>query len=63
MVKGGAGYSFEGTYTSKGCYAYSSGYFKGIIYYGTGGTTEEMKETLKSPRFRPIGFDCAVDGK
>ena len=59
---GGAGYNFEGTYTWKGCYAYSSGHLKGRIYYGTGGTTEEMQATIESPRYRPIGYDCPVEG-
>ena len=60
---GGAGSSFEGPYTWKGCYGYSGGHFNGRLYYGTGGTIEEMQETLASPRYRPIGYDCPVNGK
>ena len=60
---GGLDSNFEGTYTWKGCYAYSGGQYNGRIYYGTGGTTEEMQETLESPRYRPTGYDCPVEGK
>ena len=48
---------------NKGCYAYDSGRFAGRVYYGSGGTTEQMKTALASPKYRPIGYDCSVEGK
>ena len=55
---GGVGYSFASDYSQKGCYAYSSGKYAGKAYYGTGGTTEEMKKSLNGQAHRLSGYDC-----
>ena len=61
---GGAGFSFAGTTGyAKGCYAYERGTLNGILYYGRGGTTEQMQKSLLSPRYRPVGYDCSIEGK
>ena len=54
-------YAFAGTYKIKGCYAYKSGSYQNVMFYGTGGTKEETKSDLtgkKSDMFRPPGYDC-----
>ena len=53
------GSNFAGDYSTKGCYAYGFGYYDGKIYYGTGGTTEEIQEPVTAPKYRPKGYDCA----
>ena len=58
---GGGGYEFKGNYLTKGCYAYSreSRGFAGMIYYSTGGTNDEMKDSPKVyNQYRPFGYDC-----
>ena len=50
-----------GYYHTKGCYAYTnqSKDHAGEIYFGTGGTEEDMKAyTSKVHQFRPEGYDC-----
>ena len=66
MKLGGSTHDFEGNYVTKGCYAYTNENkkFKGQVYYGTGGSVEEMKKTpTKSHQYRPKGYDCLSDGK
>jgi hypothetical protein len=52
--------NFEGNHNTKGCYAYddlSSGNF-GNVYYGTGGTVEQMSASSSiSGTYRPAGYD------
>ena len=55
---GSGGSSFAGDYSVKGCYAYSSGKYAGKAYYGTGGTTEQMKKSLNGQKYRLSGYDC-----
>ena len=56
---GGNGYSFSSsTYTTKGCYAYKSGTYENVMFYGTEGTQEERKSELVLPKYRPPGYDC-----
>jgi len=56
---GGGGYPFSaGTFNTYGCYAYDEGKFKGIAYYGQGGTEIEMKADPGRKKFRPEGHDC-----
>ena len=55
---GGEGYSFAGDFSVKGCYAYSSGKYAGKVYYGTGGTTEQMKKSVSGQAHRLAGYDC-----
>ena len=40
---GGEGYDFEGDYGTKGCYAYDSGTYEGIAFFGTGGDAADME--------------------
>ena len=53
-----SGYEFAGDYNPKGCFAYLSGNYKGLSYYGTGGTVEQMQQSLENPMWRPQGYDC-----
>ena len=63
LKPGSSGWNFKiPGFKWKGCYAYDDGSYPGV-YYGTGGTTEDMKTALDSPRYRPKGYDCSVDGK
>ena len=62
LDQGGNGYSFSGDYGTKGCYAYDSGGNANMAFYGTGGTADEMKSTLASPKYRPKGYDCVTQG-
>jgi len=50
----------QGTYSTKGCYAYGSGKYKGQAYFGTGGTEAQMKTNLEGSVYRPKGYDCAI---
>jgi len=59
---GGGFYNFAGGYSTKGCYAYKGGSFDGMIFYGTGGTEQQTKTTLSSPKYRPEGYDCSTKG-
>ena len=64
LKKGGAGYSFEGDYSVKGCYAYVGIHstYPDMAFYGTGGTEDQMKALINHPTFRPIGYDCSPIG-
>ena len=63
LQKGGRGYSFSGSeYSRKGCYAYKSGFFANMAFYGHGGSERQHKKTLPSPRYRPDGYDCSTTG-
>ena len=55
---GGNGYSFTDDYDTKGCFAHKDGVYGGSIFYGNGGTIEQMKEPLNDPLYRPKGYDC-----
>ena len=50
--------NFAGDYETKGCYAYLDGVYKGLSFYGTGGTVEQMQKLVKNPKWRPQGYDC-----
>jgi hypothetical protein len=50
--------NFAGDYETKGCYAYLDGVYKGLSFYGTGGTVEQMQKSVKNPKWRPQGYDC-----
>ena len=57
-------------YKTKGCYGYIKGgqnaswqdEFVDYIYYGTGGTKEQIQYEVSPPYYRPPGFDCRYDG-
>jgi len=55
---GGKGYEFAGDYNTKGCYGYEDGHYAKRMYYGEGGTEDEMKEIPDKPKIRPDGYDC-----
>ena len=44
----------------KGCYGYPNGVFKGLVFYGLGGSEEDMQDQVTSMqgRIRPQGYDC-----
>ena len=61
---GGNGYNFAGGhYATKGCYAFASDKYADMIFFGTGGTLDEMKKTPPKPQYRPEGYDCPTKGK
>ena len=47
---GGAGHPFVGDWGTKGLYAYSTGQYSGIAYFGTGGHESCLLYTSPSPR-------------
>ena len=59
--RGLIGPTISDKYTTKGCYAYESGPHAWEFYYGTGGSTEEVKADVSLPMFRPMGYDCDCD--
>ena len=62
LSKGGGGYEFDGYYGRKGCYAYKSGSWANMAFYGIGGTDDDMKKELDLPEYRPTGHDCGIKG-
>ena len=62
LTLGGNGHPFVGKYSTKGCYAYNCGKYNGRMYYGTGGTMEQMKESPDAPKYRPKGYDYDCSG-
>ena len=60
LQQGGAGYGFAGPYGTKGCYSYNSGKYKGMAYFGRGGTESEMAAVPAPPKYRiPCGPNAA----
>ena len=51
-------YGFAGDYRTKGCYAYKSGSYQNVMFYGTEGSKEETKSDLTGSKYRPPGYDC-----
>jgi len=60
---GGFGHAFEDNYSQKGCYAYRSGRYAGIAFYGSGGSDAEISNarTKRGDTYRPLGWDCSGD--
>ena len=51
---GGAGHPFVGNWGTKGLYAYRSGQYNGIAYFGTGGSERDrLTMPHESDRYRP----------
>ena len=51
---GGAGYPFVGNWGTKGLYAYRSGQYNGIAYFGTGGSERDrLTMPHESEKYRP----------
>merc|ERR1711962_516168 len=46
IARGGKGYDFAGSWSTKGCYAYKSGSYVNHAYYGTGGTQDQKMTKL-----------------
>ena len=59
-LAGKRGLKFEtSTYATKGCYTYETGEYSKTIYYGTGGSEDDMKaKPTKDGQIRPVGYDC-----
>ena len=62
MDAGGFGYSFVGDYSEVGCFSYRIGRFDGSVFYGTGGTIQQIQENVSGTKYRPKGYDC-LEGK
>jgi hypothetical protein len=56
---GGEGYDFEGDYGTKGCYAYDSGAWEGIAFFGTGGDAADMEAEVKPSRAYRVTGPCS----
>ncbi|MDE0822014.1 MAG: serine hydrolase, partial [Opitutales bacterium] len=59
----GEGYDFEGDYGTKGCYAYDSGTYEGIAFFGTGGDAADMEAEAQTTngQYRVTGPCSAED--
>ena len=56
---GGKGFNFSSpTHQAKGCYSYSTGDFRGHVYFGTGGDMNLRKTLLKPPKVRVRSAKC-----
>ena len=54
LMVGGAGHPFVGDWGVKGLYAYHSGKYKGIAYFGTGGSERDrLTMPHESEKYRP----------
>jgi len=53
---GGNGYAFSGDYSTKGLYAYRSGKYNGMAFFGRGGSVTEMEAPLEEggSKYRPL---------
>lgn len=58
LKMGGGSYNFAGDYSTKGCYTKKGGSNDGMVFYGVGGTEQQMKKSLSAPKYRPDGYDC-----
>ena len=59
---GGSEHQFVSSYPTKGCHAYDSGDFEDMVFYGTDGSVDQMKEQLLAPMYRPIAYDSETKG-
>jgi len=58
LAKGGLGFNFQDDYTIKGCAAYNGGPYHGHVYWGTGGSDDDMKSDPRAVdkyAYRPKG--------
>ena len=54
LMVGGAGHPFVGNWGTKGLYAYRSGQYKGMAYFGTGGSERDrLTMPHESEKYRP----------
>lgn len=56
LQAGGKGYDFAGPYYTKGLYAYSSGYYEGRAYFGTGGNVEQRTAPSDHPTYKAVQY-------
>jgi hypothetical protein len=49
---GGGGTEFAGDYGTKGLYTYTLGKYKGMAFFGTGGTAAEESAAVSAPKGR-----------
>ena len=61
---GGGGYKFADNHATKGCYAYKTGSYKGMAFYGLGGSEKDISVGFSrdSSIYRPEGYDCFING-
>lgn len=57
---GGFGFGFAGHYPTKGCYFYESGKYKGIAFYGIGGSEAQQSNPLTLPQKRVTSVQCSA---
>ena len=57
------GFAIDNDYL-KGCFAYKSGPYKGMAFYGRGGDNHEISKPFdeNSDKYRPKGYDCRTGG-
>lgn len=56
---GGKGFRFKGHFSTKGCFGYKSDQYKGVAYFGIGGTLADRKKKRSSPKIDVPGADCS----
>ena len=58
----GGHYPFAKDYYEKGCHVYTRGPLANMVFFGTGGTQDQMKTNLyriyEKTMYRPGGHDC-----
>ena len=54
LNKGGRGYAFAGNYGTKGLYAYRIGGYRGLSFFGRGGTPAQQQSELYGSKYRPV---------
>ena len=54
LSKGKGKYAFVGNYGTKGLYAYKSGGYRGVAFFGTGGDTAQQQSELDGNKYRPV---------
>lgn len=63
LLLGGGSSAFTGAFTTKGCYAYSSGSYSGRAFWGTGGSVNQMQAAVSPPKYRPCLTPSSGGGK
>ena len=58
---GGAGYAFAGDYGTKGLYYYTSGTYKNMAFFGTGGTMAQESAPVSPPKARISTSEASYD--
>ena len=58
---GGAGYAFASDYSTKGLYYYTSGTYKNMAFFGTGGTAAQQSAPVSPPKARISTSDASYN--